>query len=109
MLYLHKFFPYPTRVPSTVEYGRNQDFLFKDFVIHRKWKAFGQEPMVPENHRMDALEICERVNIGVEGIKEIRAKAGRLQSVEPVSIFEIPLPAASTILTRTKPSPLFCS
>jgi len=56
-LALHEFFPYPTRIVATIEYTRNQDFVLKDLIINGEWKPLREKSMVPENYRMDALEI----------------------------------------------------
>ncbi len=56
-LALHEFFPYPTGILATIEYSRNQDLVFKDLIINGEWKPLGEKSMVPEDYRMDALEI----------------------------------------------------
>ena len=44
-----------------------------------------------ENDTVNASEICDRVNIRVQRIEEVRSKAGRLPLIEAVSIFKISL------------------
>jgi hypothetical protein len=53
---LNQFFPYPTWVLATIEYGRNQDLILKDLLINGERKPLREKSMMSEDHRMNALE-----------------------------------------------------
>jgi hypothetical protein len=81
--------PCPTGIPAAIKNSKDHHRVFHDAVIDSERKPFGEQAMVAEYHLVNTPEICQRVDVGIKGIEEIRSETGRLRLVEAKSFFKV--------------------
>ncbi len=85
----HQSSSYPTRVPPAIEDSKNHNRVFDEAVIDSEGKPLREQAVVSKNHLVDASEVCQGVNVGIEGVEEIRSEAGRLRLIKSVSFLKV--------------------
>jgi len=89
-----QFLSRPTRIAAAVEDGKDRGDVVGHTVIDGERKAFGQEPVKPEDDRVDSCEVGKRVDVRLETIEEVRSQTWRLRVIESVSLLQVVLSRA---------------
>ena len=93
-LALRQSFPYPSWIPAAIKDGEDHNRIIDDAIIYGKREAIGELAVVSEDYLMNTCEVCQRIDVRIKGIEEIRSEAGRLRLIEAISLFNILLDCA---------------